>query len=477
MIKESMSIIDTILNVWILLIKILVLVVSHTIHKFFGIRIFLKNFEDDNDFKTCLDNAIYDKIIHANDISEIASIQGYIIREHVVATKDEYLLVIHKLEKRDGGITNANGKIAYFHHGLLTNSELFILGTKKEKSLPFLLVDLGYEVWLGNNRGNKYSRKHLKYSVCDKKFWNFSLDEFALYDIPDTIDYILSLYPPHSTLTYIGFSQGCSQLFASLSLKPELNSKLNMFIALSPAVIPNNLKHPIFKIIVRQAAKDNNFLYSLFGERALMPSVSFWSYVMGSRLYERVVDTSLTYLFGWSGNNIGALQKRIGYPHMFSNASVKCLTHWFQIINSKRFQMFDETCKFGVTNLAVLSSTLKSKSHCVAPFPVSHHLNLPIILVYGNSDILVDIELTKKLITDQNLKMKNNLIDTIECSSYEHMDPLWANDVYEKVFSKVINAMESMHNKRFPNRLSIDKYNNSNSSLHLSSSHIDSLYS
>ena len=31
----------------------------------------------------------------------------------------------------------------------MTNSELFVLGTNKYKTLPYLLVDLGYEVWLG----------------------------------------------------------------------------------------------------------------------------------------------------------------------------------------------------------------------------------------------------------------------------------------------------------------------------------------
>ena len=72
----------------------------------------------------------------------------------------------------------------------MTNSELFVLGTNKYKTLPYLLVDLGYEVWLGNNRGNKYSRKHLKLSASDPKFWDFSLDEYSYYDIPDSLTYI-----------------------------------------------------------------------------------------------------------------------------------------------------------------------------------------------------------------------------------------------------------------------------------------------
>ncbi|KAK6455378.1 triglyceride lipase-cholesterol esterase [Scheffersomyces xylosifermentans] len=384
--------------------------------------------------------------INAKDITDIVQASGYIVREHVVTTEDGYILVIHQLEK-PGVIHVEKGKIAYFHHGMLTNSELFVLGSEKNKSLPYLLLDLGYEVWLGNNRGNKYSRKHLKLSVTDAKFWDFSLDEFAYYDIPAILGYIKSFYRPEDKITYIGFSQGCSQLFASLSLHPYLNKYLNMFIALSPALIPKNLNHPVFRIIVDQTAKDSGFLYSLFGNRAIMSSVSFWSSIMGPKLYEKVVDVSLVYLFGWSGKNLSEDQKKLGYPHMFSNSSVKSLTHWFQIISAKRFQMFDETGKFGKTKLSILSTASKSKGHRVAPFPIAHHLDVPMVLFYGDSDILVDIECTKKLILDQNEKMAS-MLDVVLCPGYEHMDTLWASNVYEDVFSKVIIAIESHHRSR-----------------------------
>ncbi|CUM66372.1 uncharacterized protein PRCAT00004036001 [Priceomyces carsonii] len=381
------------------------------------------------------------QIINAKDIIDIAEANGYIIREHVITTKDGYLLVVHKLEK---SVTESkvSEDIVYFHHGLLTNSELFLLGDKHEKNLPFLLLERGYEIWLGNNRGNKYSRKHLNTSVSDDKFWDFSLDEFAFYDIPDTVNYILSNYSPGAKLTYIGFSQGCSQLFASLSLNASLNTKVNLFVGLSPAVVPRDLNHPVFKVLVKETARNTNFLFSIFGKRALLPSVSFWSYIMGPQLYEKVVDTSLSFLFGWTGKNISASQKSVGYPHMFSNSSVKSLMHWFQIIHAKRFQMFDETSSCGNSNLSTFSECLKSKAHKVAPFPISHHLNVPMILFYGDSDILVDIETTKLLLLNQNHRMKDMLLEVVECKGYEHMDTLWADDVYEKVFEKVVDTLE-----------------------------------
>lgn len=371
-------------------------------------------------------NEIQEKVINAVDIVDIVHAHGYKVHEHIVQTKDGYLLSIHRILPKS---SKAGSKVVYMHHGLLTNSELFVLGHTTERCLPFQLVDEGYDVWLGNNRGNKYSRKHLYLSSHDHKFWDYSLDEFAMFDIPNTIDYILN-ETQQQDLVYIGFSQGSAQGLAALSLNGTLNSKVKLFIGLSPAMIPKGLNNPVCSFLVNSAS---NLMYRIFGRRAILPSVVFWQALMGPSIYEQVVDKSLVFLFNWQSGNITQIQKQVGYPHMFSPSSVKSVVHWFQIIESKRFQMFNEGGTSG-SKLVYLSGR-SSKNNRVASFP-TQTIKTPCMLFYGTEDMLIDIDKTI-----DNLSCD---LEVVKLDGYEHMDTLWASDVQKKVFYKIIHKLGSL---------------------------------
>jgi len=56
-----------------------------------------------------------------------------------------------------------------------------------DKAPAFILAKAGYDVWLGNSRGNKYSQQHTNYKVMNKKhniFWQFTWQEMGEYDAP-----------------------------------------------------------------------------------------------------------------------------------------------------------------------------------------------------------------------------------------------------------------------------------------------------
>jgi lysosomal acid lipase/cholesteryl ester hydrolase len=191
-----------------------------------------------------------DRIRKANDFEDLCAIFGYRnVEEHVVLTKDGYLLGIHRIpgpkgEPRPAPGSSTGKPVVYLHHGLLMNSEVWVCVTDSKRSVPFVLAELGYDVWLGNNRGNKYSKKSIHHDPSSSKFWDFSIDDFAWHDIPDSIEYILQITRAPA-LSYVGFSQGSAQAFAALSIHPQLNQKVNVFIALAPAMRPKGLSAPL----------------------------------------------------------------------------------------------------------------------------------------------------------------------------------------------------------------------------------------
>lgn len=53
-----------------------------------------------------------------------------------------------------------------------------------KNSLAFILADIGYDVWMNNSRGNRYSRNHVYLDPdSDKKFWDYSFEDNIKYKL------------------------------------------------------------------------------------------------------------------------------------------------------------------------------------------------------------------------------------------------------------------------------------------------------
>lgn len=47
-------------------------------------------------------------------------------------------------------------------------------------SPAFVFADAGFDVWLGNNRGNLYGQNHTSLTPKDKEFWDFDFEDMGL---------------------------------------------------------------------------------------------------------------------------------------------------------------------------------------------------------------------------------------------------------------------------------------------------------
>lgn len=87
------------------------------------------------------------------------------------------------------------------------------------------MSDNGYDVWLGNARGNRHSSSHATLYPESKRFWSFSWHEIGYYDLPAMFNHMLA-ETQKSAAYFIGHSQGSTAFLVMLTTRPEFNQKV-----------------------------------------------------------------------------------------------------------------------------------------------------------------------------------------------------------------------------------------------------------
>ncbi|XP_040072033.2 lipase 3-like [Ixodes scapularis] len=176
--------------------------------------------------------------------SQLIQSKGHPVQEYEVTTEDGYILEIQRIPwGRNGApVDKTSTTPVLVQHGILASSADFV-NNFYNQSLGFLLADAGYDVWLGNSRGNTYT-SHVNLSQKGREFWNFSADEIMIYDLPAMIDAVLRI-SGQEKLQYIGWSQGAQILFELLSERPEFNNKITLFSGMAPVAYLGHLRAPL----------------------------------------------------------------------------------------------------------------------------------------------------------------------------------------------------------------------------------------
>ncbi|XP_023711033.2 gastric triacylglycerol lipase [Cryptotermes secundus] len=110
---------------------------------------------------------------------------GYPAETHTVTTDDGYILTMHRIPYSPlSNSTDTARPVVFLQHGLISSSvDWVIMGPGN--GLGYLLADAGYDVWMGNARGNMYSTRHNKLSAMLPTFWSFRY--VKLHPVPSNI--------------------------------------------------------------------------------------------------------------------------------------------------------------------------------------------------------------------------------------------------------------------------------------------------
>lgn len=164
---------------------------------------------------------------------------------HRVITKDGFVLKMFRILGNGTEKFKSNPKPAVLlQHGLVASSEVFV--HNGPNSLAFILLEAGYDVWMGNNRGNIYSRQNLHEKPSGRDYFDFSFFEYGHSDLTAMVDYIIG-QTKQKKISYVGHSLGTSQMFTALAENDDdLQSKISVFIALAPVTRMDHTTNSFF---------------------------------------------------------------------------------------------------------------------------------------------------------------------------------------------------------------------------------------
>ncbi|KAK7080101.1 hypothetical protein SK128_020556 [Halocaridina rubra] len=369
------------------------------------------------------------------DVPALIAKYGYPFEIHHVTTDDGYILTLHRIPHGREPSNPANGNDVtppspvFMQHGLLSSSACWILAPR-EKAPAYIMADAGYDVWLGNARGNLYSRNHTHLNPDSKEFWQFSWDEMAEHDLPAVIDYVLNV-TKHSQLYYIGHSMGTTIFFAGMSSHPEYNEKVKAMFGLGPVATTAHIRSPIRYLA--PFTDDIHVLFNLLGEYEFLPHnpryIKYTEYICTHFQFEEYMCLSaLFFLTGFDAQQFNLTWLPVILSHGAEGTSTMTVVHFAQQVNSASFQHYD----YGK------EENLKRYHQNTPPPYYLNRVTAPVNLFWANNDWLADPTDVARL-----AKGLPNLVFNVKMPlpKFNHVDFIWGIDCDKLVFRKILKYM------------------------------------
>ncbi|GLV35301.1 uncharacterized protein CBL_01549 [Carabus blaptoides fortunei] len=277
-------------------------------------------------------------------VPDVITRHKYPLEVYNVTTQDGYILQVFRIPR---GKYNVNTTIKsrqpiFLQHGIFVSCSVYVINGNE--SIAFMLADNGYDVWLGNSRGSAYGKGHIKFSLNDDKYWNFSYHEMGIYDLPNTLDLVNNITGRNDVI-YVGQSMGTNLPYVYAADFPEhAKQRMKLIVNLAPTVFlvglrtPSIIVTPFWQLILSLSRK--------LRVNELLPKStalkSFSSAICLKSGYKVVLcETLLFLLFGFDYEYFKPELLPMLLGHIPAGSSLKTLVHLAQGVVTKEFAHYD----------------------------------------------------------------------------------------------------------------------------------------
>ncbi|XP_074963940.1 lysosomal acid lipase/cholesteryl ester hydrolase-like isoform X2 [Phalacrocorax aristotelis] len=324
------------------------------------------------------------------NVSEIIRYHGYPSEEYQVTTKDGYILGVFRIPAGRNSENTGQKPVVFLQHAFLGDATHWI-SNLPNNSLGFLLADAGYDVWMGNSRGNTWSLKHKTLNPSQKEFWQFSFDEMGKYDIPAELYFVMNK-TGQKDVYYVGHSEGTTIGFIAFSTYPDLAKQL------------------------------------VLGCKGAMHQIGFLKGPMTQLCtsLDKFCGHVLCYIAGGNIKNLNTSRIDTYVGHSPAGTSVQNIIHWHQLIYADQFQAYDYGSK----------ENMKKYNQSTPPAYKIEKISIPTAVWSGGRDTFADPEDIARL-----LPRITNLIYHEHFPTWGHLDFIWGLDATEKMYQKIIELI------------------------------------
>ncbi|XP_059284906.1 triacylglycerol lipase 2-like isoform X2 [Lycium ferocissimum] len=346
------------------------------------------------------------------------TVHGYKCQEFEVTTDDGYILSVQRIpEGRVGGGGGPNRQPVLLQHGVLVDGVTW-LQNSPEQSPAMILADNGFDVWISNIRGTRYSRRH--------DYWNWTWDDLVVHDLPALLGLVFE--QTGQKIHYIGHSMGTLMALASFSEGKQLD-KVKSAALLSPVAYLSHMTTALGVVAARAFVSE---ITTIFGLAEFNPR-------------GEPVSDFLKALCAQAGVDCYDLITALTGKNCCLNASI--VDHFLknepQSTSTKNLVHLSQTVRDGVLSKYDYGSNDFNQAHYGATKPPRYNLNniphdLPLFLSYGGQDALSDVQDVETLL--DYLKFHN--VDKLHVQyikDYAHADFIIGITAKDIVYNQIIS--------------------------------------